>query len=1313
MKLVLVLCLIVLASTARIPLKLGLTFVSDSGIADRVKQAANVAANVINNDASFQVTVSIDSTVGFYAKAVNNESTQRAKFNALAADTSIHAVVGPASSNKAKLASQVIRQADPNMPIVDFAATSETLSDPTNYPNFFRVVPNDLTQARALVDAMYNNGIRKIGFVWVELDDYSIKFKEQLKIRWTEKTGTSFSPATAPSMTSGDVVSARTAINTLYQDGDAAVNICVAHKSDCVLLMKEAMNKGMVGAGWVWIGPDGFTSISGTSSDTLILQNAMQGAVGTSMKHAVSGNSLFDVHRAKYLELYPSTYPWFDNPSIVDFKSYSAQVIDAVRVLAMAATNYKTANPSAVAISRQQLMTALKASTLSVPGLGCVDSSYNFKFDRSNGNAYDGTPAFEIKNYVANAWVDVGDWSLNGQVSQYQKVAAINWPGSSNSVPSTRGALDVDVNVVKRFTLKLGALVPFLPRVGAGLAQFGAPIKTAMKVAEAMINDDPHYKVFVNVDVQDSGSTVDELNVSVDLLKDKEETKAVIGAVRSSYSKPAALRLKPSGVPIISYASTSTELSQAAYTNFFRVVPNDDLQAAALVDVLKAFNIGKVGMIYTTDIYAAKIAEKFKELWTNSVCNGVACVLSPPWESTPKFGLNADYATVKQGVEQLHDLGTAAFNLFMGIDNDAGAVIKAAKEYGMLGDGWNWLGPDGFTSVAFTGDNAALESSFQGATGTAVKIPFADNPLFGKFKAKWEELYPGQAPWHGKTSVALPQFTAQVYDAIAMAAQAATNFIDARPDPSTVVGISRSDLMRELKKDTLKIVGLGNTDGDGFTKFVTYSGNPGDSFDGVPSYEVVNKNGDIWRDVGDWNQVQKFTVHQAPVWAGGQTTPSQTRGTPNDAIYKKFTLKLAALLPYLPRVGAALANMGKQWKDAFAVSAALINANTAYKVNVEVDIVDSGNEISELNTAVDEIISRTGVNKVNAVLGAWRSTRSIATAKKLTPAQIPQISYGSTSPDLSAPEYTSFFRVTPSDANQGNALADFLYGQGVRNVGLIFTDDAYAKKMAEAFVAAWGRKSGTAMKPAGGIEFVMGSGQAKAKEAVTKLLDLGDAAVNVFCGVGDDGVQVMRAAVDFGMIGEGWAWVGADGITSLSLTDKLRDLATPMNGFAGTAVKFAMAGNPLFDPFKEKWEEMFPNTYPWKVQSSAEFPQFAAQIYDSVAIVAAAATAYINRVSSTAIPKSISRADLVAELKKVSLKTPGLGNVDGSILSSLIRRMVLMLLMVFQLMKLSTELWTRGEILVTGQSVPDTQDIMMFSGLQLNLPLQHNEEKQH
>ena len=69
---------------------------------------------------------------------------------------------------------------------------------------------------------------------------------------------------------------------------------------------------------------------------------------------------------------------------------------------------------------------------------------------------------------------------------------------------------------------------------------------------------------------------------------------------------------------------------------------------------------------------------------------------------------------------------------------------------------------------------------------------------------------------------------------------------------------------------------------------------------------------------------------------------------------------------------------------------------------------------------------------VVGVAGAACSGASMAANAVLSAAGIPQVSYASTSPALSdATAYPDFYRVVPSDAIQGDAMADMVSASGV------------------------------------------------------------------------------------------------------------------------------------------------------------------------------------------------------------------------------------------------------------------------------------------
>jgi len=93
---------------------------------------------------------------------------------------------------------------------------------------------------------------------------------------------------------------------------------------------------------------------------------------------------------------------------------------------------------------------------------------------------------------------------------------------------------------------------------------------------------------------------------------------------------------------------------------------------------------------------------------------------------------------------------------------------------------------------------------------------------------------------------------------------------------------------------------------------------------------------------------------------------------------------------------------------------------------------------------------------VVGVVGAACSGATMAANAILGAAGIPMISYASTNPSLSdATAYQHFFRVVPSDAIQGPALADVVTADSGSDVALLYMTNDYGSGLADSFAAAW------------------------------------------------------------------------------------------------------------------------------------------------------------------------------------------------------------------------------------------------------------------
>ena len=116
----------------------------------------------------------------------------------------------------------------------------------------------------------------------------------------------------------------------------------------------------------------------------------------------------------------------------------------------------------------------------------------------------------------------------------------------------------------------------------------------------------------------------------------------------------------------------------------------------------------------------------------------------------------------------------------------------------------------------------------------------------------------------------------------------------------------------------------------------------------------------------------------------------------------------------------------------------------------EVIEADSGCDGQMAGTATQSLIDA----GVVAVAGAACSGASMGANAVLSAAGVPMISYASTSPALTdATAYPHFYRIVPSDALQGEAVADMITGSGVTNTAIVHMTNSYGAGLADSVVA--------------------------------------------------------------------------------------------------------------------------------------------------------------------------------------------------------------------------------------------------------------------
>lgn len=148
----------------------------------------------------------------------------------------------------------------------------------------------------------------------------------------------------------------------------------------------------------------------------------------------------------------------------------------------------------------------------------------------------------------------------------------------------------------------------------AGLHNFGLERLEAMRFA--VIQATEHKALGDNIgigyDMRDTCShssyalrqSLDFLNIDAINSRDYNYTVGVVGAASSGISIAVTDLLNLFEVPMVSYASTSAELSDSGrYPSFYRTLPPDRFQARAMVDIVKNLNWSYVHTVHSTGAY--------------------------------------------------------------------------------------------------------------------------------------------------------------------------------------------------------------------------------------------------------------------------------------------------------------------------------------------------------------------------------------------------------------------------------------------------------------------------------------------------------------------------------------------------------------------------------------------------------------------------------------------------------------------------------------------------------------------------------------
>ena len=232
-----------------------------------------------------------------------------------------------------------------------------------------------------------------------------------------------------------------------------------------------------------------------------------------------------------------------------------------------------------------------------------------------------------------------------------------------------------------------------------------------------------------------------------------------------------------------------------------------------------------------------------------------------------------------------------------------------------------------------------------------------------------------------------------------------------------------------------------------------------------------------------------------------------------------FTGPIESLTPAMAS-GAELA------LDEASKSGKLLGGKKAVSVRGDSTCIDA----AAATSAAERLITADGVA---AIMGADCSGVTTAIANNVAvPNGVVMVSPSATSPALSSIDDKGFFhRTAPSDARQGQVLADVLKSRGIMEVAVTYTNNDYGKGLAESF--------GNAFKAVGGkvsISAAHEDGKADYSAEVGALSASGSSVLAVFGYVDQGGKGIIQASIDADAFAN---FVLADGMVGDSLIEAI------------------------------------------------------------------------------------------------------------------------------------------------------------------------------
>ncbi|MCJ8139436.1 ABC transporter substrate-binding protein [Falsirhodobacter halotolerans] len=234
-------------------------------------------------------------------------------------------------------------------------------------------------------------------------------------------------------------------------------------------------------------------------------------------------------------------------------------------------------------------------------------------------------------------------------------------------------------------------------------------------------------------------------------------------------------------------------------------------------------------------------------------------------------------------------------------------------------------------------------------------------------------------------------------------------------------------------------------------------------------------------------------------------------------------------------------------------SGKLLDGSTVVPVRADSTCVDA----TAATAAAERLVS---AEQVRAIIGADCSGVTGAILQNVArPNGVVMVSPSSTSPGLSQVEDDGlFFRTAPSDARQGEVMADIIDSRGISSVAVTYTNNDYGKGLAESFATAFTAKGGEVT-----IQAAHDDGKADYSAEVGALASAGGELLVVAGYVDQGGRGIVQGALDTGAFD---TFFFPDGMYGQSLLDTF---GTDLDGSFGDVPSAEGDNVDAFGPLAE------------------------------------------------------------------------------------------------------------------------------------------------